>query len=45
VGFDDPPKIAKGAASRAEELAIYRRVRDEIRAYVAGLSESLRPRR
>jgi arsenate reductase len=36
-GFDDPPKLAAGAATREEALAHYRRVRDEIRDYVAGL--------
>ena len=35
VGFDDPPKLAKNAATPEEELAHYRRVRDEIRAFVA----------
>lgn len=40
-GFDDPPALARGAASEAEALAVYRRVRDEIRAFVAGLPESL----
>jgi arsenate reductase len=37
VGFDDPPALAKGAASEEEALAIYRRVRDEIRAWVETL--------
>ncbi|MFN9199468.1 MAG: arsenate reductase ArsC [Planctomycetaceae bacterium] len=35
VGFDDPPKLAKNAATPEEGLAHYRRVRDEIRAFVA----------
>jgi arsenate reductase len=39
VGFDDPPKLAKTAPSREDELAIYRRVRDEIRAFVTTLPE------
>lgn len=39
--FDDPPRLAAGAASEEEALAPYRRVRDEIRAFVAGLPESL----
>src|SRR4051794_33013481 len=34
VGFDDPPKLAKDARSEDEALAHYRRVRDEIRAFV-----------
>lgn len=34
VGFDDPPKLARSAASEAEALSHYRRVRDEIRRFV-----------
>lgn len=34
VGFDDPPKLAKSAANEDEALDHYRRVRDEIRAFV-----------
>ena len=41
VGFDDPPRLAAGAASEEERLAPYRRVRDEIRQFVLGLPESL----
>jgi arsenate reductase len=41
VGFDDPPRLAAGAASEEERLAPYRRVRDEIREFVQGLPESL----
>lgn len=33
-GFDDPPRLA-AAQSEEEALRIYRRVRDEIRAFVA----------
>ncbi|MFN2371738.1 MAG: arsenate reductase ArsC [Candidatus Krumholzibacteriia bacterium] len=40
-GFDDPPRLARDAATEAEALAPYRRVRDEIRDFVAGLPESL----
>jgi len=42
-GFDDPPKLAREAATKEEGLAHYRRVRDEIRAYVETLPESLTP--
>ena len=35
---DDPPALAAGAATEAEALAVYRRVRDEIRAFVDGHS-------
>jgi arsenate reductase len=34
VGFDDPPRLAKTAASEEEALNHYRRVRDEIRDFV-----------
>lgn len=33
-GFDDPPKLAASARTEAEALSHYRRVRDEIHAYV-----------
>lgn len=42
VGFDDPPRLAAGAASEEERLGPYRRVRDEIRAFIETLPESLR---
>ncbi|MCR4317329.1 MAG: arsenate reductase ArsC [Planctomycetes bacterium] len=35
--FDDPPKLAKDAKTEEEALEHYRRVRDEIRAYVESL--------
>jgi arsenate reductase (thioredoxin) len=35
--FDDPPRLAREAASEDEALGHYRRVRDEIRDYVATL--------
>jgi arsenate reductase len=41
VSFDDPPKLAANAKSEEEALAHYRRVRDEIRAYVEKLPEAL----
>ena len=34
VGFEDPPKLTKGLVDGEEKLAVYRRVRDEIRAFV-----------
>ena len=34
VGFDDPPRLAANAKTEEERLAPYRRVRDEIRAFV-----------
>ncbi len=41
AGFDDPPQLARNAGSAAEALAQYRRVRDEIRAFVETLPDSL----
>ena len=41
VGFDDPPKLAAHAATEDERLVPYRRVRDEIRAFVAAMPASL----
>ncbi len=45
VGFDDPPKMAKVVAdlggSEAEQLECYRKVRDEIKAFVETLPGSL----
>ena len=40
-GFDDPPYLAKDAKTEEEALAHYRRVRDEIRAFVEGIPENL----
>ena len=41
VGFDDPPRLAKDARTEEEALGHYRRVRDEIRAFVERLPEAL----
>jgi arsenate reductase len=41
VGFDDPPLLAAEAKSDEERLAPYRRVRDEIRAFIETMPESL----
>jgi arsenate reductase len=41
VGFDDPPKLARGAANEDQALGHYRRVRDEIRAFVERLPHAL----
>ena len=40
-GFDDPPRLAAGAASDDEAMPHYRRVRDEIRAFIETLPASL----
>ncbi len=42
VGFDDPPKLAEGSKTEEEALAHYRRVRDEIRAFVEGMPDNLK---
>jgi arsenate reductase (thioredoxin) len=41
VGFDDPPRLAADAKTEEERLAPYRRVRDEIQAFVETLPEGL----
>ena len=41
AGFDDPPRLAAGARSDDEAMPHYRRVRDEIRAFIAGLPQLL----
>jgi arsenate reductase len=43
-GFDDPPKLAETAKSEDAAMIHYRRVRDEIKAFVEALpSELLKP--
>jgi len=41
-GFDDPPSICSGMTDEDEILAVYRRVRDEIRDFVQSLPGSLK---
>jgi len=41
VGFDDPPALAKLVEGEEAKLECYRRVRDEIRAFVEKLPEGL----
>ncbi|MEN6641063.1 MAG: arsenate reductase ArsC [Armatimonadia bacterium] len=41
VGFDDPPKLAATAKTEEEALNHYRRVRDEIKAFIEKLPEAL----
>ena len=41
AGFDDPPRLAELMTTEADRLRIYRRVRDEIRAFVERLPEQL----
>jgi arsenate reductase (thioredoxin) len=40
--FDDPPVLADGVETDEEAMVPYRRVRDEIKAFVQTLPESLR---
>jgi arsenate reductase len=41
VGFEDPPKLAESCKTEEKKLDCYRRVRDEIRAFVDALPGSL----
>src|SRR5438874_4451705 len=45
VGFDDPPRLAKSAKTKAEALEQYRRVRDEIRVFILTLPDALTTRK
>jgi len=42
VGFDDPPKLAKDAKTEDEAMGHYRRVRDEIKAFVQNIEQTLK---
>lgn len=48
VGFDDPPKMAEELAAKGEDkekqLDCYRKVRDEIRAFVEDMPENINNR-
>ena len=41
VGFEDPPALARDASTEEEAMEPFRRVRDEIRAFVTTLPETL----
>lgn len=41
VGFEDPPRLAQLAKSQEEALNIYRRVRDQIRAFIQQIPDIL----
>jgi arsenate reductase (thioredoxin) len=41
VGFEDPPYLARTARSGEEAMAHYRRIRDQIEAFVEGLPDAL----
>jgi arsenate reductase len=42
VGFDDPPKLAAQVTGEEEKLNCYRRVRDEIKAFIETLPKGLK---
>jgi arsenate reductase (thioredoxin) len=44
AGFEDPPKLTKEMPDGEAKLAVYRRVRDEIRGFVETLPEALMTR-
>ncbi|MFO1478357.1 MAG: arsenate reductase ArsC [Verrucomicrobiota bacterium] len=41
AGFDDPPRLTKHLPDGEEKLAVYRRVRDDIRRFVEQMPENL----
>ncbi len=41
--FDDPPRLATHAKTEADVLAVYRRIRDEIRSFVEQMPGNLEP--
>ena len=41
VGFEDPPKVTRDMPDGDKKLAVYRRVRDEIRRFVETLPGAL----
>ncbi|MDX1565194.1 MAG: arsenate reductase ArsC [Phycisphaeraceae bacterium] len=41
VGFEDPPRLAAAATGKQAKLDCYRRVRDQIRAWIETLPQSL----
>ena len=42
VGFDDPPTLAKNTDNEEDAFDCYRRVRDEIRAFIEKIPENLK---
>jgi arsenate reductase len=44
VGFDDPPALTRDLPDGEAKLAVYRRVRDEIRQFIETLPEGLERR-
>ena len=42
AGFEDPPRLTRGWPDGEEKLAVYRRVRDEIRKFIETFPDPLR---
>jgi arsenate reductase len=42
VGFEDPPRLTTNLPDGEGKLAVYRRVRDEIRRFVERLPDALK---
>jgi arsenate reductase (thioredoxin) len=42
VGFEDPPRLTKHLPDGEEKLAVYRRVRDELRRFIETLPDGLK---
>lgn len=42
VGFDDPPRLTANMENEEDILAVYRRVRDEIKTFVDNMEEYLK---
>jgi len=40
MGFEDPPRLAENAKDEQEAMAFYRRIRDEIKAFVDKMPQS-----
>lgn len=41
MGFEDPPLLAENAKTEEEAMGHYRRIRDEIKAFVQGLPDNI----
>lgn len=45
VGFDDPPRLTENMTNEDEILQVYRRVRDDIKAFILKLETILEERK
>lgn len=41
VGFEDPPKLARGMKSDEDILNVYRKIRDEIKTFIVSIHQYL----